>query len=159
MSEIDLHHASDVGPAYFAGRWQMFRIIENVEEGVIGEFWGDAVFSPDGAGLRCVESGVLRFRGEDYHADRTALWRFPERGRIEVQYEDGRPFHDFVLDDPRAEHQCGDDRYRVSYRFHRDAWLSRWEVAGPRKDYVMTSRYRRTGAEAPPAWPEIALHG
>jgi hypothetical protein len=132
---------------YFAGRWQMIRIIENVPEGVIGEFWGEARFQPDGTGLTCREEGVLRFRGEDYHAERVSLWRFPGGERIEVRYEDGRPFHDFVLDDPQAVHDCGEDRYRVAYEFEGPtAWVSRWEVRGPAKDYVMSTRYRRGGA-------------
>ncbi|MEM1275066.1 MAG: DUF6314 family protein [Pseudomonadota bacterium] len=130
-------------PSFFAGRWQMVRIIENVSEGVIGEFWGEADFTPDGEGLRCHENGVLRFRGADYHAERGALWRFPGEGRVEVRYEDGRPFHDFVDDDPQAVHQCGDDRYRVSYAFDGDSWSSVWDVRGPSKDYRMTTRYRR----------------
>jgi hypothetical protein len=131
--------------AFFAGRWQMVRIIENVPEGVIGEFWGEARFAPDGEGLTCREEGVLRFRGQDYHAERQSLWRFPGGGRIEVRYSDGRPFHDFVLDDPQAVHDCGEDRYRVSYEFEEGgrAWISRWEVRGPAKDYIMTTRYRR----------------
>lgn len=128
---------------FFAGRWQMVRIIENVPEGVIGEFWGEARFEPDGAGLTCRESGVLRFRGADYHAERVSLWRFGDGGRIEVRYADGRPFHDFVLDDPQALHDCGDDSYRVSYVFEGSDWVSRWEVRGPAKDYIMTTRYRR----------------
>ena len=33
---------------WFRGRWQMVRIIENVTEGVIGEFWGECDFEPDG---------------------------------------------------------------------------------------------------------------
>ena len=53
--------------AWFRGRWQMVRIIENVSEGVIGEFWGQCAFAPDGEGLTCRETGVLRFRGMDYH--------------------------------------------------------------------------------------------
>lgn len=130
---------------FFAGRWQMVRIIENVTEGVIGEFWGEADFTPDGTGLTCRESGVLRFRGADYHAERQALWRFPGDAVIEVRYHDGRPFHAFVADDPQAVHDCGEDRYRVSYDFGfgPDSWISRWEVAGPAKDYEMTTRYRR----------------
>lgn len=128
---------------YFRGRWQMMRIIENLPEGVIGEFWGEAVFQPDGQGLTCRENGVLRFRGVDYHAERRSLWRFPDRARVEVQYEDGRPFHDFATDAPVAEHLCGEDHYRVSYQFGDDVWLSRWEVAGPQKDYQMSTRYRR----------------
>ena len=130
-------------PSFFAGRWQMVRIIENVSEGVIGEFWGEAEFTPDGDGLRCRENGVLRFRGADYHAERGALWRFPGEGRVEVRYEDGRPFHDFVDDDPQAVHECGEDLYRVSYAFEGTAWTSIWDVKGPAKDYRMTTSYRR----------------
>ncbi|MEM1343144.1 MAG: DUF6314 family protein [Pseudomonadota bacterium] len=130
---------------FFRGRWQMVRIIENVSEGVIGEFWGEAAFQPGAHGLVCRESGVLRFRGSDYHAARASLWRFPGAGRIEVRYEDGRPFHDFIIDEPRAEHACGADRYRVSYDFGTSEWTSRWEVSGPSKDYQMTTRYYRPG--------------
>jgi len=66
-----------------------------------------------------------------------------------VRYKDGRPFHDFLADRPEATHVCGEDRYRVSYDFAADTWLSRWQVSGPAKDYVMTTRYRRLahGAE------------
>ncbi|HUS55673.1 MAG TPA: DUF6314 family protein [Thermohalobaculum sp.] len=134
---------------WFRGQWQMVRIIENVPEGVIGEFWGECSFAPDGDGLTCDEKGVLRFRGADFHSGRVSLWRFPGQGRIEVHYEDGRPFHDFVADKPEATHLCGDDYYRVSYDFgpegDRDSWVSRWQVVGPRKDYVMATRYRRIG--------------
>jgi len=130
---------------FFAGRWHMTRIIENVTEGVIGEFWGEARFAPDGEGLTCRESGVLRFRGADYHAERRSLWRFPGGDRVEVRYDDGRPFHAFVADRPEAVHDCGEDRYRVAYEFDpgRDSWTSRWEVVGPDKDYQMTTEYRR----------------
>lgn len=158
----------DLGPGdpgagterFFKGPWQMMRIIENVTEGVIGEFWGEANFEPAPEGLRCRETGVLRFRGEDYSAERTSIWVFPGGDRIEVRYADGRPFHDFVLDEPEAVQHCGEDTYSVSYSFGEDAWLSRWVIAGPNKDYTMTTRYRRVGALKPvPAWPEIALHG
>jgi len=139
---------------WFRGRWQMVRIIENIPEGVIGEFWGECRFEPDGEGLTCRETGVLRFRGADYDAGRVSLWRFPEPGHIEVRYEDGRPFHDFMADMPEAVHLCGDDRYRVSYDFGENTWLSRWEVQGPTKDYAMVTRYRRGGA----AWSRLPDH-
>ncbi|MEO0819845.1 MAG: DUF6314 family protein [Pseudomonadota bacterium] len=128
---------------YFRGRWQMMRIIENVSEGVIGEFWGEARFDPDSLGLACRETGVLRFRGHDYHAERGSLWRFPRPGEVEVRYTDGRPFHAFPANDPVAEHLCGQDRYRVSYDFSPEMWTSLWEVQGPQKDYQMSTRYRR----------------
>lgn len=132
--------------AFFLGRWQMTRIIENVPEGVIGEVWGEASFEPDAHGLTCTESGVLRFRGADYAATRVSLWRFPGAGVIEVRYADGSPFHAVHAEDPRAVHDCGADRYRVAYGFGAESWTSRWEVSGPDKDYVMTTRYRRPGA-------------
>ncbi|MBY8975172.1 hypothetical protein KHP62_05095 [Rhodobacteraceae bacterium NNCM2] len=129
--------------SFFAGQWQMVRIIENVSEGVIGEFWGECGFAPDGEGLICRETGVLRFRGADYHAERSSLWRFPAPGKVEVQYDDGRPFHDFVDDEPEARHLCGEDLYRVSYDFGMNEWTSVWDVKGPAKDYRMTTVYRR----------------
>ncbi|MEM1384590.1 MAG: DUF6314 family protein [Pseudomonadota bacterium] len=128
--------------SYFQGVWQMVRIIEDVPDGVIGEFWGDAVFSPDGEGLSCREAGVLRFRGSDYHAERTSLWRFPDN-RVEVRYADGREFHDFDPSEPEATHLCEPDRYEVAYDFEATHFISRWQVKGPQKNYLMTTVYRR----------------
>ena len=129
--------------SYFQGRWQMVRIIENVREGVIGEVWGQAVFTPDGAGLTCREEGVLRFGGHDYHTERASLWRFGPDDHIEVQYPDGRPFHDFLTREPIALSIDGDAEYRISYDFAKDTWLSHWELLAPGADYLMTTRYRR----------------
>jgi hypothetical protein len=140
---------------WFRGHWQMMRIIENV-----------CSFSPDGArnsgGLICREQGVLRFRGADYHSGRISLWRFPGQGRIEVLYDDGRPFHDFAAEKPEATHLCGEDRYRVSYQFDpggaADTWLSQWDVKGPAKDYVMTTRYQRLADKVLPETPGQVQH-
>lgn len=132
---------------YFRGTWQMVRIIEDAREGVIGEFWGECSFTPEAEGLACAEAGVLRFRGEDYHAERKSLWRFPGPGLVEVDYEDGRPFHAFSIASPRAEHVCGEDTYSVEYRFDPDAWISVWKVEGPNKAYQMTTRFVRLSGE------------
>ncbi len=129
--------------SYFSGEWQMVRIIENVRDGVIGEVWGQARFSPDSAGLICVENGVLRFGGHDFYTGRVSLWRFGEGGHIEVQYEDGRPFHDFLTRDPIVLSIDGDAEYRISYDFDTDTWASNWEMLGPGADYLMSTRYRR----------------
>jgi len=129
--------------SYFAGQWQMVRIIENVREGVIGEVWGQADFVEDDEGLTCIENGVLRFGGHDYHTGRVSLWRFGEGGHIEVRYEDGRPFHDFLTQDPIVLSIDGEARFQISYTFNRDSWTSSWELLGPGADYLMTTRYRR----------------
>lgn len=129
--------------SYFEGPWQMVRIIEDVDSGVIGEVWGQAVFARDDAGLTCRENGVLRFDGTDYHTGRVSLWRFGKGGRIEVRYEDGRPFHDFLTKEPLALSIEGDARFEISYDFQRDGWLSKWEMLAPAMRYRMTTRYWR----------------
>ena len=129
--------------SYLEGPWQMVRIIENVPEGVIGEVWGQAEFLFDGEGLTCLEDGVLRFGGVDYHTGRNSLWRFREGDKIEVQYEDGRPFHDFLAREPIALKIDGDAVYEITYDFQPSTWISRWEMQGPGQRYMMTTRYRR----------------
>jgi hypothetical protein len=128
---------------YFHGRWLLVRIIENVPEGVIGEVWGEADFIEDAKGLTCREQGVMRFRGTDWHTERTSLWRFPEPGRVEVRYADGRPFHDFLTREPIALAIEQDARYEIVYEFEPDTWISRWQMLGPAANYMMTTRYRR----------------
>lgn len=135
---------------YFRGGWSMRRIIEDVVDGVIGEFWGEAQFQPDDEGLTCREEGVLRFRGQDHHAERGSLWRFPAPGEVEVRYLDGRPFHSFPVRAPAAEHICGDDLYQVRYVFGADMWTSVWEVAGPNKSYRMNTDYTRVAPGSRP---------
>lgn len=129
--------------SYFAGPWVFVRIIENVQAGVIGEVWGEAAFVPDGAGLTCEETGVLRFQGADYHTGRTSLWRFGPGDRIDVRYADGRPFHDFLMREPIALQLSGDARFEIVYEFGEGTWLSRWQLLAPGQEYVMTTRYRR----------------
>ncbi len=129
--------------SYLEGPWHMIRIIENVRDGVIGEVWGEAEFIFDGEGLTCLENGVLRFQGADHHTGRTSLWRFTDDDRIEVKYEDGRPFHDFLTRNPISLMISDDARYEISYEFDRETWLSRWQMLGPGSNYEMTTRYRR----------------
>ncbi|MEM6680335.1 MAG: DUF6314 family protein [Pseudomonadota bacterium] len=145
---------TDATAAYFRGEWAMTRIIQNVAEGVIGEFWGESRYDPmeEEDALLCREAGVLRFKGQDYHADRSSIWSFPTPGRVVVRYTDGRPFHDFPLTEPMAEHVCGEDSYKVSYAFAEHSWRTVWEVAGPRKDYSMITEYRRIEAGRTASW-------
>lgn len=128
---------------YFRGDWLLVRIIENMPEGIIGEVWGEASFRDDPDGLTCTEQGVLRFDGADWHTERTSLWRFPEPGRIEVLYADGRPFHDFLTRAPIALAIEDDARHEIVYDFGPGTWISRWQLLGPGRNYMMSTRYRR----------------
>lgn len=139
---------SDValGPGDFAGPWQVARVIDDRRAGQAGVFEGTARFSPNGAGrLRYAETGRLRMGGGvPMQADRVYLWRF-DRGRVEVSFDDGRPFHGFALGGVAgADHWCDPDAYRVAYDFSDfPRWRAVWTVTGPRKDYVMDSAYTR----------------
>lgn len=128
--------------SWFEGAWTIRREIVHVG-GPTNRFVGRAVFRTDGEGLEQGEEGLLEVAGRLYPAERRYLWRFEADGRIRVLFDDGRAFHSFRPGQPVADHLCGDDRYAVAYAFGDDGWTSRWEVRGPRKDYVMTSSYRR----------------
>ena len=78
-------------------------------------------------------------------ASRRFIWE-EAAGGIAVRFEDGAAFH--VIDQsrsmPDANHHCDPDMYHVSYDFSRwPDWRAVWRVVGPKKDYRMSSEYRR----------------
>jgi len=131
--------------ADFRGLWTLTRRIEDAHAGEVLALTGTTRFSDDVEGLICEETGTLTRSGHPpMTATRRYLWR-QSGPRIEVLFEDGRPFHGFVPG-PRAhaKHDCAPDTYAVEYDFSRwPDWHAIWTVSGPRKDYVMRSDYRR----------------
>ena len=130
--------------AQLAGRWRLDRHIRDHRAAAEGFLTGEAVFTPQAGGLEYRETGELRYAGQSpVRAERRYLWR-ESAGRVAVLFDDGRPFHDFPLGAGLAEavHDCAPDRYGVSYDFTDvPRWRAVWRVRGPRKDYLMTSRY------------------
>ncbi len=130
--------------ADFAGLWRVARDITDHRAGLTGRFTGTAILTPGGPGLRYREEGSLAFgAAAPVRAERSYLWS--ERGgRIAVCFADGRPFHDFDPADAAALHFCAPDHYAVRYDFARwPDWGAEWRVTGPRKDYIMLTRYCR----------------
>lgn len=127
----------------FTGLWRLERQIEDRRAGAQGAFTGQAQFTPDGAGLRYTEEGTLSFPGmAPMQATRSYLWRV-QSDEIAVFFEDGRRFH-VIGAAGQDRHWCDPDTYRVRYGFADwPVWTARWQVSGPRKDYTMTSTYRR----------------
>lgn len=142
-----MNDASRAGAApRFEGRWRLLRAVDDRRAGAQATFAGEALFRPDGEGLRCEEAGALRINGVETRATRVHLWRFPAPERVEVLFDDGRFFHAFDPREaaPRASHDCPPDFYQVVYGFEGpDRWRSVWEVRGPRKDYRMESVFVR----------------
>lgn len=127
----------------FEGVWTITRGIED-RLGGSGQFQGEAHFAAATDGLRYVETGTLTLsNGASMRAERAYRWR-QEGARIVVTFEDGRPFHSF---DPNVSgagdrHHCDPDIYDVIYEFDAwPTWSSIWTVKGPRKNYVMRSRF------------------
>lgn len=130
----------------FTGTWQLERRIEDLIAQRVGTLLGVAVFTPDQDGLVYQERGELVFPDRPpMVAERSYLWRATGE-RIDVLFADARPFHSFDATDPapQAHHDCAPDCYDVVYDFTGwPMWSSEWHVKGPRKDYVMHSRYMR----------------
>ncbi|WP_406221311.1 DUF6314 family protein [Streptomyces decoyicus] len=153
----DPEPAPDVGPhpvpdaaAYLSGRWSIERTVHDLRSGAEGSFRGTAEFRPDAAGeaLLHVEEGQLTWGGTANPASRTLLLRPRPDGTAEVDFADGRPFHDLDLRTGSwtAVHPCAADRYEGTFTVvGADTWQLEWRVGGPAKDQLLRSVYRRLG--------------
>lgn len=122
----------------FAGSWRVTRTICHAEA-PDGTFEGVATWSPDSLGLLYHEQGILQI-GD--HPPMQTERRYSWREGLAVHFEDGRFFHHVATDGSETVHICDPDEYRVVYSF--GTWpefRTVWRVHGPRKSYVMTTRY------------------
>lgn len=108
---------------------------------------GNALDQGQGHSAAYYETGHLIMpNAAPMHGERCYLWR-EAAGRIHVDFDDGRPFHDFdaVAGGAAREHICGDDTYRGTYDFSAwPNWRLSWHVTGPRKSYrSVTDLHRR----------------
>lgn len=127
------------------GRWVLRRVIRH-DDGTENHFDGWATFARSGKRLICDEEGTLSgLPGQPpIKATRRYIW-LQEPGRIEVLFDDMRPFHTIPLGaaHPSTTYLCPPDRYEVSYDFTDLAqWHATWRVEGPKKSYTMESTFR-----------------
>jgi hypothetical protein len=140
---------------YLRGRWQVERAITDFRSGQSGSFAGSARCAETPAGsagaLSYQEQGELNFGAHRGPASRGLLYLPRSDGAVDVRFADGRPFYRLDLRSGAcsAEHPCGRDSYLVTIRvLSPGAYIERWRVRGPGKDYVMTTTMVRLG---PPA--------
>jgi len=127
-----------------AGRYRLERRIVH-DDGCEDRLSGTCTFTRAGPRLIQEESGTLETAEGRFEATRRYVWT-EAQGRLEVYFEDMRPFHSIPLGVHRPEttYLCPPDRYAVAYDFTGwPDWESRWTVEGPRKGYVMTNRLTR----------------
>jgi hypothetical protein len=127
------------------GTWRLERsIVDRTTHSVI-DCRGVATFTRDHLGIAYEETVWYTLSGKNLRATR-AYHLTAVGDRIVATFTDGRPFF-AVTPDPRgagrAEHLCGDDRYRLRLSL-RDAvaWSTIWDVTGT-KALRITTRYRR----------------
>ena len=133
---------------FLEGAWLLTRRLRDRRAGTRGTLEGKAVFEAEGDGLVYRETGVLRLADGAFRADRVYRYRFPAPHCAEVAFDDGSLFHLLDLSSGRCavEHLCGADIYRGRYTVTGcSEWQVDWQVAGPRKDQFLESRYRRGG--------------
>ncbi|WP_420711193.1 DUF6314 family protein [Streptomyces sp. NRRL S-337] len=134
---------------YLSGRWSVERTVHDLRTGTEGRFHGTADFRPDPAGgaLLHVEEGELTWDGTAYPASRTLRLRPRPDGSADIDFADGRPFHDLDLSTGHwtAVHPCAEDRYEGTFTVRSaDEWHLEWRVTGPAKQQLLRTRYRRT---------------
>lgn len=131
-----------------AGQWTLWRRVDHAD-GTAAALDGTCRFEADRGGLRQTEIGTLRVGSSALEARQVQLWRPGPR----VLFADGRAFHAVGEGRrPAARHLCGADLYEVTYDFAElpdGRWAVEWRVRGPRKDYVLRSRYHRVAACGP----------
>jgi hypothetical protein len=153
-------------PLELLGAWDLSREIED-RRGDDLTVTGTADFSrePDGR-IRWHEYGTMHLPSGQLPFQRTMfLVRTPSAGPAEraggqdpttepaerwhVTFDDGRLFHAWPGTahhaGPDLVHVCTPDLYTGRFSTHPGgaAWTLTWSVSGPRKDYVMTTDYRR----------------
>ena len=132
--------------AFLQGDWSLERRVQDRRAGQDGRLTGGAVFTAEGDSLLYREEGRLAIGAYEGAALQSYRYTFQTPGRAAVQFGDGRFFHDLDLTTGgwSAMHLCDPDRYQGAFTVpDADTWRVVWTVAGPRKDLVLDSTYRR----------------
>jgi hypothetical protein len=139
---------------FLSGDWNVVRLISDHRTGQVGSFRGKASFRPCAASeagrmLAYSESGELRLGSHRGPARRSLLVRDLGDGTADVRFADGREFYrlDLRTGTCEAAHPCRADEYHVTVtRLSADSYSEKWRVAGPAKDYELTTTYTRAAS-------------
>lgn len=153
VQEFDLRAyllGAGTGPGQ-PGTWSVERQLLDRATGTCGTFSGVVRFSPtDDGGLAFHEEGTLRWPTFTGPASRDyTLKPGGQPDALDVFFADGRPFHRMSFSPVASQdnHWCDPDTYRVSYTFEGpDMFGYTWDVTGPHKDLLLTSRLQRKPA-------------
>lgn len=131
---------------WLQGDWQLTRETDDHINDQRYRFAGASQFLASQDGLIQHDKGMLSLEnGQAFQAEQRYLWQFSAE-QILIKFTDNRLFltlsPPFTLCD--SQHLCGQDDYVARFEFLSNTeWYVRFQVNGPRKNYVMTSHYAR----------------
>jgi len=139
------------------GSWNLYRTISSPKfQPMTGA--GKAIFDKykDPNSLLYKEELILNLPSESINASKEYIFRLidndvsvffhetPERFFYTLKFAPKIPSSDKVFDQAGGEHLCGNDNYTASYNFFdNDNFELIYKVVGPKKDYIMTTKYKR----------------
>jgi len=138
------------------GNWNLYRTITSPKFHPMTAA-GKSIFQKysDQNSLLYKEELVLNLPSESIHASKEYIFRLidndvsvffnetPERFFYTLKFA-SKIKSDQVFDQAGGEHLCGNDNYSASYNFFdNDNFELIYKVVGPKKDYTMTTKYKR----------------
>jgi hypothetical protein len=135
--------------AFFEGRWEIVRRIDDRRAGTQHVMQGSGCFQPAAsapATLVYDEAVVWQPAGQTMTGTRRYLIADIAGAAARVLFDDGRLFHalDLSAGACPVHHHCPPDLYAGSYRvLDRNRFIVRWAVTGPRKDSVLVTTFTR----------------
>lgn len=127
-------------PTTLLGSWRLARVIDDRFAGQQSRVDGTLRLSEVSPGrIRWDEQGQWRRVGGDVIVSRS-LWlvRDEETAEWWVRFQDERDFHPWRPGEP-VVHPCSQDTYRGVVSGTPQRWTVEWDVAGPAKDYSMST--------------------
>ncbi len=132
---------AEAGPAGLVGDWTLARRLVDRQAGLFGRAHGTLRIRPDGDGLSWHEAAELHWAGRTLPVYRDLrLVRLD--GQWWTTFDDGRPFHPWLLGEP-VVHPCAADTYRGRLELDDGRLRILWDVRGPAKRQRILTTHRR----------------
>jgi hypothetical protein len=153
MKQLSDENAMPVSDLYvfLKGNWQVSKTINDLRLNKPGVMRGTVNITRKNGqqtnpSLAYREEGELQFGDYREKVHRAYDFKFPEVHRARVLFADGRFFHELDLSSGycEVEHLCDPDIYHGRFQVvSNDLWLSKWNVFGPSKDFILDNLYQR----------------
>lgn len=128
-----------VDPQVLLGAWELSRVIEDRLAGEQHTVHGRLVLTAVSSDrLLWVETGRWHREHGDVEVRRDLRLEHDDDTGWWMRFDDGRDFHPWTPDEV-VVHPCSPDTYSGVVSGSAQRWTVRWEVAGPHKDYTMTT--------------------